>query len=131
MHKSGSGHQAAEQLTVASRTVRDVLVVELAGEIDIVTADQMQEAVLEAVEAATRLVVVDLTGVSFLGSTGLAALAEGHARAQDGHKWLRIVSGSNNHAVRRPIELTGLDRVFAMFEQLDAAISAELDPPSA
>jgi anti-sigma B factor antagonist len=125
VHKPGSGHQAAEQLTVGNRTVRDVAVLDLAGEIDIVTADQMQEAVRETIDRAVRLLVIDLSGVRFLGSTGLAVLAEADSLARDADKLLRLVSGSGNHAVLRPIQLTGLDRVLTLFEQLDDALAAD------
>ena len=69
--------------------------------------------------------MIDLGGVTFLGSTGLAVLAEADSLARDAGKSLHLVSGPDNHAVRRPIQLTGLDRVLVMFEQMDDAVAVE------
>jgi anti-sigma B factor antagonist len=97
-----------------TRGVDDVLVVRVAGEVDLGSAPQLQEALDETLERmAGGRVVVDLTDVSFFGSPGLAVLAEA-ARQADQHSCvLRIVVGVNP-LVRRTIEVTGLDRVLVL-----------------
>lgn len=58
----------------------DGLVVRVEGELDVATAPVLDEAMerAEATDAAT--IVIDLTGVSFIDSTGLRALLGAHAR---------------------------------------------------
>ncbi|HEU5472901.1 MAG TPA: STAS domain-containing protein [Actinophytocola sp.] len=126
MRDSRFDHPAPEdQLTVDSRHVGGAVVVGVTGEIDIVTAPRLQEAVQDALDRTGHLVVIDLTGVSFMGSTGLAVLAEGDAMARRTGKSLRIVFTRGNHAVHRTIELTGLDRMLAIYDRIDAAVGSE------
>lgn len=114
--------QAADRLiNVSFRDVENVQVVSVDGEIDTLTTPQLQEAINDSFErAAGRAVVIDLTAVTFLGSAGLAALAEAASRTGQGHEPLRVVAG--NHAVLRPIQVTGLDTVLAMCRTVDEAL---------
>lgn len=94
--------------------VDDVLVVRVAGEVDLRTAPQLQVALDETVERMTGgRVVIDLTDVAFFGSPGLAVLAEAAAQADQHRCALRVVVGINP-LVRRSIEVTGLDRVLTL-----------------
>jgi anti-sigma B factor antagonist len=107
----------------ATRRVDDVLVVRVAGEVDLRTAPQLQEALDETLERMTGgRVVVDLTGVSFFGSPGLAVLADAAAQADQHHCQLRIIVGINP-LVRRSIEVTGLDRVLVLCVNVVEAVS--------
>lgn len=97
-----------------TRGVDDVLVVRVAGEVDLRSAPELQEALTETLERMSGgRVVVDLTDVSFFGSPGLAVLAAAAAQADQHSCALRIVVGVNP-LVRRSIEVTGLDRVLVL-----------------
>jgi anti-sigma B factor antagonist len=83
-----------------------VVVIAADGEIDMLTKATFHLAMVEAVRAASRQVVVDLTDVTFLGSSGLAVLAD----VRDLAERLEVgfcVTGADR-AVRRVLELTGL-----------------------
>ena len=69
-----------------------------------------------AVESASR-VVVDLAAVEFVDSTALGALVE--ARARLGGERLLLAPGP---AVRRALEVAGLDRHFVVHESVDDAL---------
>lgn len=113
---------AAGQLSVDRREVDDVLVVRVAGEIDMQTGPQLQEAIGESLDPmAGGRVVLDLRAVSFLGSVGLAALAQAAKQAGERRVVLRIVVGSN-HAVRRPLEVTGMHTVLPLCEHVEEAL---------
>lgn len=99
-----------------------VVVVRVAGELDMLTAPTLTEHVddcLRGYQSITRL-VFDLTHVSFLGSAGLAALAEAHRRtaAMGARVW---VAGTS-HVVLRPIRITGLDGVLTLVGDLASAL---------
>jgi anti-sigma B factor antagonist len=86
----------------------DLEVVSLGGELDAANAERLERALLESVAGS---VVVDLTGLRFIDSSGLTALV--HARnAITGcgrHFGLRGASGS----VQRVFEITGLTTLLA------------------
>lgn len=114
---------AAEQLVnIDRRRVDDSIVVSVAGEIDTLTTPRLRQAVGEAIdEAAGGSVIVDLTSVTFLGSPGLAALVEAVGQAQRQGGPLRVVV-DKSRPVLRPIELTGLDDVLALYETVEEAL---------
>jgi anti-anti-sigma factor len=74
----------------------DGLLVRVEGELDVATAPVLDEALKRAEESGAGLIVVDLTGVSFIDSTGLRALLEANARdgQNAGGDRLRITGGS-------------------------------------
>jgi anti-sigma B factor antagonist len=115
---------AAEQLVTISReAVDDAVVVTVAGELDMLTTPRLRAAVSGALEEAKGApVVLDLTRVTFLGSPGLAALVEAVRQAERRGGPLRIVV-DNARPVIRPIELTGLDDVLALYGTVDAALA--------
>lgn len=83
--------------------------VTVTGEVDLVEAQRLQRAVLDLVDGGARELVVDLSGVSFMGSTGLGALVVGHNRLLEEGGSLTLRNPSK--AVRRVLEITSLDQV--------------------
>ena len=83
--------------------VDDVHVVSLYGQLDLANADQVRDALIGV---AGSTVVVDLSGLHFLDSSGIAALLSARGEiTQAGHDFeLRGAQG----IVRRVLELTGL-----------------------
>jgi anti-sigma B factor antagonist len=94
-----------------------LLVVE--GEIDTMTADALERALTTLLAESSEALVVDLTAVTFLASSGLAVLIR--AAHQAGERRLRLVSTAR--AVRRPIEITGSDQLFDLYPDRAAALS--------
>jgi anti-sigma B factor antagonist len=79
--------------------------------------------VSSALDQADELLVVDLTGVSFLGSHGLAALV-GAAQESASSRYkdpMRLVVDSNRPVVR-PLQVTGLDEVLALYPSVEEAL---------
>jgi anti-anti-sigma factor len=106
-------------VTVSVRRDTDTLILTVVGELDILTAPAVDEAVQVALADKPPVLVLDLTQVLFLGSAGLSVLLTAHQRAAP-HCELRIVSATR--PTRRPIELTGLDRQLTLFTSLDEAL---------
>src|SRR4051794_32243135 len=78
-----SDELAPSELSTSLEEVRDDrAVLRVAGEVDLLTAPQLGEA-LAAALAPGRVVVADLAGVTFMDSTGLRTLLEAHRGATD------------------------------------------------
>ncbi len=105
-------------LDVEVHARENTTVVAVRGEIDIVSVPELQSALEKAGREGASL-VADLSGVGFMGSAGLSALLVAAEAAKP--ERLRVVASS---AVRRPIEVTGLDKVLEVFDTLDAALAA-------
>lgn len=88
----------------------------VAGEIDLFTAPELLTALeharlgLDTTRGDTEL-LVDLCEVTFLSAAGLRVLAFEHILCIDDGTTMRVVS--DQYAVRRPMELTGLERLMA------------------
>jgi anti-sigma B factor antagonist len=106
------------------RSTPSVLLLRVAGEIDTLTAPMLEEALGEllAAEPADALVAVELAGVGFLASSGLAALIRAAHRAEAQGRELHLVGGSR--AVTRPLQVTGSDRLFVLHADFGTLPSA-------
>jgi anti-sigma B factor antagonist len=119
--------------TVVSRPRRDVLLLTVDGELDTLTAPRLAaelNAVLDVALAESAAVVVDLSDVTFLASSGLAVLVEGARRASAAPGRLHLVAASR--AVTRPLEVTGADRLIPAHADVAAALAAvapDVAPP--
>jgi anti-sigma B factor antagonist len=108
---------AADQgFRVATVVADGTTTVAATGPVDMLTAPPLAAAVEAAQRTAQRGVIVDLTGVDFLGSAGLSVLVEAARRAMDAGSGLVIVAG--NHPVLHAIEVTGLDAVLTVVSTL-------------
>jgi anti-sigma B factor antagonist len=96
------------------------LVLSLAGELDLYNAPALREALHGAVARSPERLVVDLAGVTFIDSTALGALVEARSKLRDGDAFALAAPGLE---VRRALEISGLDRHFAVHETLETAIA--------
>jgi anti-sigma B factor antagonist len=106
-------------MTVSSIGAQTVL--EVRGEVDVHSATQLRDRLLPLV-AAGHPVVVDLTGLSFLDSTGLGVLVAARNQAQEAGAELRLVCTSDR--MLKLFRITGLDAVFEIYATLPQAIGA-------
>ncbi len=87
-----------------SRDGVDVLFVE--GEIDVASAPRLIAALNDAVSEAARSVIIDLTSVGFMDSTGLALLINAHRRLAVRRKGFAVVCPAG--PLRRVFEITDM-----------------------
>ena len=97
------GLTAGSPLSVARSVVDGRDRVEVQGELDAFTAPEL---VATLAEAASDDVLLDLGGVSFIDSSGLATVVESHQRLEDEDRRLVIVERSE--VVQRLLDLSGL-----------------------
>ncbi|WP_170140085.1 STAS domain-containing protein [Prauserella marina] len=100
------------------------VVVRPEGEVDVLTAPDMHEAIEQAVDERPRLLVVDLSKVEFLGCAGLSVLVTAKLHA-GWRTCLRVVA--TDRVTRRPLELTGLDQRLTVYDSLDAALTSPIE----
>lgn len=97
-----------------------VLVLSVTGEVDMATAPEFEESIKIALESGPEVLVVDLSGVSFLASAGMSALIGGNQQAGDRTEFRLVATGS---ATLRPMELTGIATAFSIHATRDQALS--------
>jgi anti-sigma B factor antagonist len=90
------------------------------GEIDVATSPEMRDHLVRLLEPQPELVIVDLTEVTFIDSTGLGVLVEAIRGARAGGGDLRLVV-TQPHIIKL-FELTGLDEVFRVVSSTKEAV---------
>ncbi|HEX8157092.1 MAG TPA: STAS domain-containing protein [Solirubrobacteraceae bacterium] len=98
--------RAPQQLTIRSEREGHAHVVRLIGELDMDTAPAFDDELKRVEATAAREIVVDLSGLKFIGSDGLKVFIHANARARSGHHRLKLVRGSDQ--VDKTFETTGL-----------------------
>jgi anti-anti-sigma factor len=117
-------HRAAEngELSVTRSDVDGVTVLGLRGEIDCDTVGALARAMPPADPTAGSRVVVDLSGVTFMDSSGINALIAAHQVTRAARGWLRLAGLRDS--VRRTVELVGLDTLATCHPTVREAIAA-------
>ncbi len=100
-------------ITLSTSTDEDgVVTVKVVGEVDTFTAPVLRSTLDSQLEQSPRELVIDLSGVQFLGSAGLAVLVETQKSARSREVALRLIA--TTRAVTRPLEVTGLIDLFTI-----------------
>jgi anti-sigma B factor antagonist len=109
-------------LMVEPRESGDWTVLELQGEIDLYTAPKLKEQIADLVGQGRTRLVVNLSGVAFLDSTGLGVLIGGLKRCREQGGSLALAGPGE--PVRKVLTITGLDKVFPIHERVDEATAS-------
>ena len=100
----------------------DQYVISLAGEVDLYTAPEFKQQLLEVIDQGGRDVIVDLTDTTFIDSTTLGVLVGGVKRLRPAGGSLALVCTDEN--ITKIFEITGLDRVFPIHSSREEALEA-------
>jgi anti-sigma B factor antagonist len=98
----------------------DAYVISLAGEVDLYTAPEFKQQLLEVIGDGAKHVVVDLTETTFIDSTTLGVLVGGVKRLRPDGGQLSLVCSDRN--ITKIFEITGLDKVFTIHETRSEAV---------
>lgn len=104
---------------------RSTAVIVLSGEIDLYTAPELKAELVRLIDDGATAVVIDLTNATFIDSTTLGVLIGGIKRLRPAGGSLELVVTDRN--IRKIFEITGLDRVFPLHPNRDAALQAVAD----
>jgi anti-sigma B factor antagonist len=108
-----------EALTIEVRRERDHAIVAAAGEIDIATVAELRERLFELADSG-QSIVVDLSQVNFVDSTGLGALVGAAKRAAAHGATLHVVGARPQ--IRQLFRVTGLEGQVPLARTLDEAL---------
>ena len=97
-------------------------VLTLRGEIDVYTAPHLRQAIVDLVDGGARDLVIDMTMVEFLDSTGLGVLVEGLKRVKRHDGSLSIVATQDK--ILKIFDITGLNKAFPIHATVGDAVAA-------
>ena len=109
----------------------DAYVISLAGEVDLYTAPEFKQQLLEVIGQGGKQVIVDFSNTTFIDSTTLGVLVGGVKRLRTNDGQLSLVCSDRN--ITKIFEITGLDRVFTIYPTRSEAleqISSSSRPPA-
>jgi anti-sigma B factor antagonist len=101
-----------------------VWVISLAGEVDLYTAPEFKQQLLDVIANGGKQIVVDFSDTTFIDSTTLGVLVGGVKRLRTNEGQLSLVCSDRN--ITKIFEITGLDRVFTIYPTRAEAV-AQLD----
>ena len=106
-------------------------IISLAGEVDLYTAPEFKQQLLEVIGQGATEVIVDLSSTTFIDSTTLGVLVGGVKRLRPNDGRLSLVCTDRN--ITKIFEITGLDRVFDIYGDRESAVSSldDVSQPSA
>lgn len=98
-----------------------VALLQIGGEVDMYSSPEARKAIMEVVKQKIPKLIVDLKDVSYMDSSGVATLIEG---LQMCHKYNGnlLIAGLRDN-VREVFELTRLDKIFQIYQDVDAALA--------
>lgn len=108
--------------SMSQQTVGDYPVVTLHGEADISSAPVLRDALTALIGSGAKAVVVDLSEVAFLDSTGLGVLVGARNAAVEAAGALPIVCDDGR--ILKLFRITGLEQVFEIHPSVDAAVQS-------
>ena len=108
------------------RLADGIRTIAVSGELDMNTAPQLESELGEALADPRAALVLDLCDCEFIDSTGIALIVRSWQRLDrgaGGDGQGRLVLCSQNHQVRRLLQITGVESSISMHEQRDDALA--------
>ncbi len=103
-------------LEVDTQERDDLVQVSLRGELDLSTVERVEDELRQVEERTDKLIALDLSGLSFLDSTGLRLMVTADQRARKSGRRLAIVKGPET--VHRVFTITRLDERLEMVDDV-------------
>ena len=100
----------------------DAYVISLTGEVDLYTAPEFKQQLLEVIGQGAKEVVVDFSDTTFIDSTTLGVLVGGVKRLRPNAGRLSLVCSDRN--ITKIFEITGLNKVFPIYESRAEAVES-------
>lgn len=97
-------------------------VVDLSGEIDVYTSPKVKDAIGDLIDKGNYNLVINLEKVRYIDSTGLGVLIGGLKRVREHGGSVNLVC--TNPQIRKIFDITGLVKIFGIYDDEDAATKA-------
>lgn len=114
-------------LTVSTEPHGDMVVVAVAGELDMATAPQLQDQITDLLDKGRSRLIFDLAEVSFCDSTGLSVFVRAKNSCDDAGGLVRLAAPQRG--VLRILEVSGLVEVLQTYPSVDEAAAAPATTP--
>jgi len=112
-----------QELSVVRERKDRAEVVRACGEVDLYTVPDFDNALREAVDQGNSTVIVDLSQISYLDSSGLSSLISAYRRLSGGGGTMFVVASEINPSVRRALEITRLDLLVNVCDSMEYALN--------
>lgn len=111
-------------LSMTSRTPSEqTCILEIEGEVDVYTSPQLKQDLVQLAESGVKRVIIDLSKVEYLDSTGLGVLIGGLKRLREAGGNLSLVGPGMR--IQRIFEITGLNKIFDIYATETEAMATE------
>ncbi|MFJ9026560.1 STAS domain-containing protein [Streptomyces sp. NPDC102259] len=110
------------RFSVQTEVVDGVLVVTVHGEIDHDVKDVLSRALTSEDGMTPPRIVADLSGVTFMDSSGINVFTAAHLRVSQAQGWLRMAGAQE--AVVRLLQIVGVDTVIPCHPTVEQALKA-------
>ena len=104
-------------MQIATTPGSDRYLITVSGEVDLASSPDLDTAIIAAIESGSSSLVIDLTDVSFMDSSGLGVIVRGLKRCREADKDLDLVI--TNERVLKVFGITGLDQVIPIHDSLE------------
>ncbi|MES2460099.1 MAG: STAS domain-containing protein [Armatimonadota bacterium] len=108
-------------LVIGLRTVEGTPVLDLNGEVDSYNAPKLREKLVTLIDDGQARLVINLSGVDYIDSTGLGTLVGGLKRASEKGGAIKIICP--NEQIYKVFSITGLVKVFQIFDNEQAVFA--------
>jgi len=109
-------------LILNERTVDSHVIVEVRGEVDVHSASQLKDRLIQVIDAGHKSVIVDLSWLQFIDSTGLGALVAAYNHAGAADVSFRLVCKAER--LLKVFRITGLHEVLDIRPTVEQAMDA-------
>ncbi|HTE19739.1 MAG TPA: STAS domain-containing protein [Armatimonadota bacterium] len=113
------------RLGIDVHQVSGIPVLKVTGEIDIYTAPMFKQAVVNMVTEGSKNVIIDLSGVTFMDSSGFGTLLGATRRLRPSGGGLHLAAP--NSTIQRMLRLTRLDSIMRIYDTIEEAARAVAD----
>jgi anti-sigma B factor antagonist len=113
---------------VQVRNHENAAIIQVRGQVDLYTSPRFRDAILETASAHPAAVVVDLSGVEYMDSSGIATLVEG-LQLSRGYGGAFRLAGMTE-AVRQVFKFAKLEKVFDIYPDANAAVTGRRLSPA-
>jgi anti-sigma B factor antagonist len=103
-------------MQIATTPGSDRYLITVSGEVDLATSPELDIAIIAAIDSGTPSVVIDLTDVSFMDSSGLGVIVRALKRCREAENDLDLVI--TNERVLKVFGITGLDQVIPIHSSI-------------
>lgn len=109
-------------IKIEVREVNNLPLIKVSGEVDVYTAPKLKSRILDLIDNGKYTMIIDLNDVDFMDSSGLGVLVGGLKRVGPHKGSIKLVCNRPN--ILKIFKITGLNKVFEIFDVVDKAAAA-------